>query len=188
MFRDSQNSDCRVAVYTRYSSSLQRSSSTADQLRQCRETASARGWRVLDKFIRSDEAKSGRGRVGRDGFEELIALAQTRECPFDGILIDDTSRFGRNLSQTLPLSDLLEEAGIFLHFANRSLDSRDPNFRQLFIAYGQHDEAFSKSLGEKVHRGQRGRALNGYIPNGRVYGYTNVPIEHPTRKGLYASL
>ena len=188
MFNDSSISDCRVAIYTRYSSSLQRSSSTSDQVRQCREAASSKGWRVLDNFIRSDEAKSGRGRVGRDGFEELIALAQTRDCPFDGIVIDDTSRFGRNLSQTLPLSDLLEEAGVFLHFANRSLDSRDPNFRQLFIAYGQHDEAFSKSLGEKVHRGQRGRALNGYIPNGRVYGYTNVPIEHPTRKGLYASL
>ena len=91
----------------------------------------------------------------------------------------------RNLSDTLPLSDLLENAGVFFYFANRSLDSRDPNFRTLFIAYGQNDEQFSRALGEKVHRGQRGRVLNGYLANGRVYGYTNVPIENPNRKGLY---
>ncbi len=182
---NNQDDDLRVAIYTRFSTGLQRASSTQDQIRECRDAAAKKGWKIEERFIRSDEAVSGRRRVGRHGFEELIALAQTRDCPFDGILIDDTSRFGRNLSQTLPLSDLLEEAGVFLHFANRGLDSRDPNFRQLFIACGQQDEAFSRSLGEKVRRGQRGRVLNGYVPNGRVFGYKNVPIEHPTRKGLY---
>jgi site-specific DNA recombinase len=185
MCSDFQDEGLRVAIYTRYSTGLQRATSTHDQIRECRDAATRKGWRIQEKFIRSDEAVSGRGRVGRHGFEELMSLAQTRDRPFDGILIDDTSRFGRNLSHTLPLSDLLEDAGVFIHFANRGLDSRDPNFRQLFIACGQQDEAFSRSLGEKVRRGQRGRVLNGYVPNGRVFGYKNVPIEHPTRKGLY---
>ena len=50
---------------------------------------------------------------------------------------------------------------------------------------GQQDEQYSRHLGELVHRGQKGRVLKGYLGSGRVYGYTNVPIEDPTRKGLY---
>jgi len=175
----------RVAIYARYSSDLQRPSSIEDQIRECRDAATRNGWTVIDEFIRFDESSTGQVLVGRDAFDELMNLAQGINRPFDGIICDDTSRFGHNLSDTLPLSDLLENAGVFLYFANRSLDSRDPNFRTLFIAYGQNDEQFSRALGEKVHRGQRGRVLNGYLANGRVYGYTNVPIENPNRKGLY---
>jgi site-specific DNA recombinase len=175
----------RVAIYARYSTDLQRPSSIDDQIRECRDAAARNGWTVMDSYIRSDESSSGQVLVGRDGLNELMTLAQLPSRPFDGILLDDSSRFGRNLSDTLPLSDLLENADVFLYFANRSLDSRDPNFRTLFIAYGQQDEQYSRALGEKVHRGQRGRVLNGYLPNGRVYGYVNVPIENPNRTGLY---
>jgi hypothetical protein len=83
------------------------------------------------------------------------------------------------------MSEILENANVFLFFANCNLDSRDPNFRLLFIAYGQQDEQASRRLAERVHRGQRGRVLNGFVGSGRTYGYTNVPIEDPSRKGLY---
>jgi len=175
----------RVAIYARYSSDLQRPSSIEDQIRQCRDAATRNGWIVVDEYIRSDSAVSGRSLVGRDGLDELIKLAERKDCPFEGILIDDTSRFGRNLSDTLPLSDILENASVFLYFASCGLDSRDPNFRLLFIAYGQQDEQYSRRLGEKVHSGQRGQVLKGFVGSGRVYGYTNVPIEDPSRKGLY---
>lgn len=179
------NSPKRVAIYARYSSDLQRPSSIEDQIRQCRDAAARNGWVVVNEYIRSDAAVSGRSLVGRDGLEDLVRLAETSPRPFDGILIDDTSRFGRNLSDTLPLSEILENAGVFLYFAACSLDSRDPNFRLLFIAYGQQDEQYSRRLGEKVHSGQRGRVLQVFVGSGRVYGYTNVPIEDPSRKGLY---
>ena len=175
----------RMAVYARYSSDLQRPSSIQDQIREARDAAEENRWTIVEEFIRCDESSSGQVLVGRDSFEELMKLAQMPNCGFDGIICSDTSRFGRNLSDTLPLSDILENAGKFLFFVDRRLDSRDPNFRTLFIAYGQQDEQYSRSLGEKVHRGQRGRVLNGYVANGRVYGYTNVPIENPHRKGLY---
>jgi len=47
------------------------------------------------------------------------------------------------------------------------------------------DDQFLLSLGEKVHRGQEGRALKGPQPGGECYGYLNVPIEDPTRSGKY---
>lgn len=175
----------RVAIYARYSSDLQRPASIEDQIRQCSEVAAWKGWEIARDYIRYDQAKSGRTLVGREGLEELVRLAEQKPRPFDGIIIDDTSRFGRNLSDTLPLSDILENAGVFLHFVNTGLDSRDPNFRILFIAYGQQDEQASRHLGQCVHRGQRGRVLKGFNGNGRVFGYRNVPIEDPTRKAAY---
>jgi DNA invertase Pin-like site-specific DNA recombinase len=146
----------RVAIYARYSSDLQRPSSIEDQIRQCEEAACRNGWVVSREYIRCDEAKSGQSLVGRHGLDELVRLAEQRPSPFDGIMIDDTSRFGRNLSDTLPLSDILENANVFLYFANCNLDSRDPNFRLLFIAYGQQDEQASRRLAERVHRGREG--------------------------------
>ena len=98
----------RVAIYARYSSDLQRPSSIEDQIRECKEAAVRNGWTVAEEFIRSDESSSGQVLVGRDGLDELMTLAQDPSKPYDGVLIDDTSRFGRNLSDTLPLSDLLE--------------------------------------------------------------------------------
>lgn len=47
------------------------------------------------------------------------------------------------------------------------------------------DEQYLVGLAEKVHRGQEGRVLKGLHPGGRCYGYTNVPIEDPSRHGKY---
>src|SRR5689334_4345529 len=50
---------------------------------------------------------------------------------------------------------------------------------------GIMDEQYLTDLAKKVHRGQEGRALNGYTTGGRVFGYNNVPIEDPMRMGKY---
>ena len=50
---------------------------------------------------------------------------------------------------------------------------------------GIMDAQYLVDLAKKVHRGQEGRALHGFTTGGRVYGYTNVPIEDATRMGKY---
>ena len=140
------NLNYRCAIYARFSSDMQNRASAVDQIRNCRDAASSYGWTVLDEYIRKDEAVSGQSLVGRDGLIELLEIASQPSCPFDGILIDDTSRFGRNLSDTLPLTDRFGYRKVFLHFVNRRLDSRDPNFRSLFIRYGEEDENVTRFL------------------------------------------
>ncbi len=161
---------------------MQNRASIPDQIRECRDAAARYGWTVIDEYIRFDEATSGQSLDGRDGLLELLELASQPNCPFDGILIDDTSRFGRNLSDTLPLTDKFGYRKVFLHFVTRRLDSRDPNFRSLFIKCGEEDENFSRGLAEKVHRAHRGRVLNKYIPSGGCYGYQNEGIPDPERR------
>src|SRR5580704_5547700 len=81
----------RCAIYARYSSKLQRSTSIEDQVRNCRRAAEEKGWLVVDEYIRSDSELSGRTVIGRDGFQDLIKLGKQRPLPFDCVLIDDTS-------------------------------------------------------------------------------------------------
>jgi hypothetical protein len=47
------------------------------------------------------------------------------------------------------------------------------------------DEQYVFGLSDKVHRGQEGRVLKGYVPGGKCYGYRNVPIEDKSRRGDY---
>ena len=91
----------RCAVYARFSSDLQRDASTQDQFRNCRGLAARKNWNVVDEYVRSDEGISGASLEDRKGLLELIAAAKQRPRPFDRLLVDDTSRLARNLSEWL---------------------------------------------------------------------------------------
>jgi len=164
---------------------MQRPTSNDDQIRQCRAAAEPKGWTVLDDFIRTDSEITGQSMVGRDGLNDLIRLAKTKPRPFDIILIDDTSRLGRYLPDVLKVTDVLDNYGVSVHFAAQGLDSRQPGFRQIFTLHGMMDEQYVFGLRDKVHRGQEGRVRKGYVPGGKCYGYRNVPVEDPTRRGDY---
>jgi DNA invertase Pin-like site-specific DNA recombinase len=175
----------RCAIYARYSSEGQREASIEDQTRNYRVAAEKNGWVVLEEFIRSDAALTGRTLAGRDGLADLIRLAKQRPKPFDCILIDDTSRLGRYLPDVLRECDRLKHYDVFLHFASDHLDSRDPSFRILHLLKGYRDEDFIRDLASKIHRGQEGRILKGYVSGNTCYGYKNVPIPDENRKGSF---
>jgi DNA invertase Pin-like site-specific DNA recombinase len=175
----------RCAVYTRYSSDLQSSTSSEDQLRNCRALATVNGWDVLDKYIRSDEELTGRTLVGREGIADLLRLAEQRPKPFDCILIDDTSRLGRDLPDVLKACDMFIHNGVFIYFVSDRLDSRDESFRIVHLVKGYGDERYSKDLGKKIHRGQEGKIRNGYTSGASCYGYTNAYIRDASQKGIH---
>src|SRR5216684_4551644 len=45
------------AINARFSSDLQRPTSTEDQVRRCREFAAHQGWSIVEEFVRFDERK-----------------------------------------------------------------------------------------------------------------------------------
>jgi len=144
-----------------------------------------KGWTVIDEYVVIDQAKTGQVLLGRDGLERLVELSEQNPRPFDGILMDDTSRLGRNLSDTLPITDRLRYEGVFLFFVSNDLDSSDRKFPPQYIQQGQQDEQYSVGLGEKVHRGQRGRVLKGFVCSGRLYGFINQPMPLPNEQWRY---
>ena len=175
----------RCAVYTRYSSDMQSSTSSEDQLRNCRALATANGWDVLDEYIRSDEELTGRTLVGREGIADLLRLAQQRPRPFDCILMDDTSRLGRDLPDVLKACDMFMHYGVFIYFVSDRLDSRDESFRIVHLVKGYGDERYSKDLGKKIHRGQEGKIRKGYTSGASCYGYKNTYIRDSNQKGIH---
>jgi site-specific DNA recombinase len=172
----------RCAIYARYSSDLQRPASIEDQNRNCRELIEEKRWILIEEFVWADSAKSGITLIGRDGLDSLLEHAKKKPRPFDCVVIDDTSRLGRNLGDVLKITEIFEHYGVFLYFVSQRFDSRDPNFRQLLILYGMVDEQYVAGLRKKVHRGQKGRVLSGFVPGGRCYGYKNVQALDPSRK------
>jgi DNA invertase Pin-like site-specific DNA recombinase len=180
--RASDSREIRCAIYTRYSSDLQRPTSSEDQIRNCRAAAKDKGWDVLDEYVRSDEEVSGRTLVGRDGLADLMRRAEQNPKPFDCILIDDTSRLGRYLPDVLKESDTLLFHGVFIYFVSDGLDTRDESSRIIHMVKGYGDERYSKDLAKKVHRGQEGCIRKGYTAGGTCYGYKNKYLTDPTVK------
>jgi site-specific DNA recombinase len=177
----------RCAIYARYSSDLQRPASIEDQNRKCMEECHRHeGWTVVDEWVVADRAQSGASTAGRDALNSLKQSAKRDPRPFDCIVIDDTSRLGRNLGDVLKLADTFQHYGVFLHFVSPPLDSRNREiFRQMLIFQGMMDERYLGDLRHKVRRGAEGRVLKKYLPGGRCYGYKNVPVEDPSRRGEY---
>ncbi len=175
----------RAGGYARFSSDMSRQASIEDQFRQCRRGAATGGWIVLEDYFRADEGISGASLIDREGLDSLIKDAQRKPRPYDVLMIDDTSRLGRNLTLVLQIVEELNHYGVFVFFVSQGFDSRNPNFRQLLIMHGMIDEQYLAGLASKVHRGQEGRFLKGQVPGGKCFGYKNVPIEDPTRKGEY---
>ena len=130
--------------------------------------------------LTSIEDQLRRSRAARHSNLSLLLLP-----PFDCLVVDDTSRLARYLPDVLKMNDSLQYHGVFIYAVAQRLDCREKTSRPLLTLHGMMDEQFLVSLGEKVHRGQEGRALNGFQPGGKCYGYRNVPIEDPTRSGKY---
>src|SRR2546422_9926445 len=175
----------KCAIYARYSSDLQRESSIEDQIRRCREYAVRQGWGIIESFVVADRAVSAASVAGRDGLQTLVKAAKGKNCSFDCLLVDDTSRLARALSDALRTVKILEFSGVSVVSVSQGIDSAQGNARPLLAMHGIMDEQYLTDLAKKVHRGQEGRALNGYTTGGRVYEYNNVPIEDPTRMGKY---
>jgi site-specific DNA recombinase len=173
----------RCAIYARYSSDMQRDTSIEDQVRRCEEYATSQGWTVTATY--ADRAISGSAMLGRKELQTLLQAARSQPRPFDRVLVDDTSRLSRNLPEVLTLIENMKFRDIYVSAVTQGIDSAQDYSRQLFTLNGMIDEQYIKALASKVHRGQEGRALAGFNPGGKCYGYRNVPIEDHTRIGKY---
>jgi site-specific DNA recombinase len=169
----------RCAIYARFSSDRQSPASIEDQARKCRQYAAERGWEVLTDHLYSDEAISGTT-TAREGLNRMLEAAQAKQ--FDIVLIDDTSRLSRQLSDSLNLTDRPRFAGVRIVFVSQGIDSESEQADVLLATHGIVDSLYIRELGKKTFRGVEGRVLNRLHHVGRIFGYRSVPIEDPERK------
>lgn len=100
----------RVALYARYSSDRQRTASIEDQLRLCRDHATARGWKIVSTY--TNEAASGASLNGRPGM--LAMLSAARDGRFDIVAAEALDRLSRDQEDIARLFKMFRFAGIGL--------------------------------------------------------------------------
>jgi DNA invertase Pin-like site-specific DNA recombinase len=141
----------------------------------CREYAERQGWEFLDGHIYSDKELSGAG-ADRPGWVRLLAVIKRRPCPFDVLLVDDTSRLCRNLGDNAKFTEEMAYLGIRVVAVSQGIDTQSKQAKVLMTFHGLADEMYIEELSSKTHRGLEGRALKGLNTGGRCYGYDNVAV------------
>ena len=166
----------RYVIYARYSSDLQRQSSIEDQMRKCHEYGRSQGWIPATNGAFTDEAISGVS-TDRPGLQRMLRAATNPVRQFDVILVDDTSRISRNLSDAVQLFERLKFAGVRVIAVSQGIDTHSEQADVLVTVHGLVDSLYVKELAKKTHRGLEGVLLRGLHAGGRCYGYRNVPAE-----------
>ncbi len=166
----------RCAVYLRVSTGKQSDSSPEDQLRKCQEFARAHDWKIAEQHIYRDSAVSGAG-SDRPGLNRLLEAALASQREFEVVLVDDTSRLSRNLSDALRIIERLKFAGLRFIAVSQNIDTEHEQADLMVGIHGIFDQLYLKELGQKTFRGLEGRALRGLHTGGKCYGYSTVPVE-----------
>jgi DNA invertase Pin-like site-specific DNA recombinase len=179
------NGGIRCAIYARYSSDKQKQASIEDQVRNCRAAAARNGWEIVEEALFYDEEKSGTTLFNRPGFEQLMIWAKSKPKRFEYILFDEASRLSCNTADALKTVEILNHHRVYVYFVEDKLDSKLPWFDEVFPHIAQRNAKYSKTLGYKVRSGRVGRFEQGFNPGGACYGYRNVRVEDPSRRGLY---
>lgn len=151
---------CRL--YARYSTDRQSEASIADQIRICREYASARGWRVSSQH--SDEGISGAALGNRPGANQALAALQAG----DALLVSDLSRLSRS-QDIAPLLSRLRHRGVRVIGVQDGFDSDARTARMQAGLSGIMSEEFRAMVGDRSWSALETRARDGRPTGGKAY-------------------
>lgn len=166
----------RTACYARFSSDLQRETSLEDQIRVCREQASAEGWPWQDDQVYTDAGISGASLEGRRGLQALLQAAEAQPRPFDVLLVDDSSRVSRDLADALRVMQRLRFAGVRVLYVAQHIDSASEQAETLVAVHGLVDGLYLREMAHKIRRGLAGQVERGFSTGGRRFGYRTVAV------------
>lgn len=166
----------KCAVYARYSTNNQREASIEDQIRKCRDAASSKQWEILDSHIYFDKAQSGTRSHTRESFKEMMKVSMSADCPFQKILVDDTSRIARNTQDALNIFSLLTFYGVHVYYVSQNIDTSHETAEEMITINGLIDSLYIRNLAKETHRGMEGQVLKGYSGGSRRYGYRSEPV------------
>ena len=166
----------KAAIYARFSTDKQSDSSIEDQARNCTRYAERLGMEIVHRF--EDKAISGTSKM-RPGYQAMLAAAERGE--FNALLVDDLSRLSRDDVEMKQVIRRFKFRRITIIGVSDGYDSGSKGEKIQSTMRGLMNELYLDDLREKTHRGLYGKAMNGFSAGGSCYGYSRVPIEHPTK-------
>lgn len=154
-----------AALYSRYSSDLQKQTSIEDQIRLGTRCADQNGWQIVMPY--SDYAISGATR-DREALQMLLQHASERR--FEIVITEGLDRLSRDQEDIAHIYKRLTFYGV------RIYSLTDGGFvNEMHIGMkGTWNSIFLKELAIKTHRGQSGQIERGKACGLRPYGYDVV--------------
>lgn len=120
--------------------------------------------------IFTDIGISGRKADKRPAFRDMIAVAKSKEHPFDVILVWKFSRFARNQEESIVYKSLLRKAGVEVISVSEPLpDGIMGGLIERILEW--MDEYFSIRLSGEVMRGMTEKAMRGGYMSCAPFGY-----------------
>ena len=170
------------AGYIRVSTDNQDEYSPEAQKRLILEYAKKHDIVINKQHIFEDIGISGTNAAKRASFQDMIALAKSKEHPFDVILVWKFSRFARNQEESILYKSLLKRSGVsVISVSEPIIDGPFGSLIERILEW--MDEYYSIRLSGEVRRGMMQKALNGgyngSIPYGYVMGKDNTPVPVP---------
>src|SRR5260370_3853536 len=150
----------RAAIYARYSTDRQSTTSIDDQVRKCRQYAGAHGLEIAEDQVYADQAISGVG-ADRAELRRMLDRALSPAPPFEVILVDDTSRLSRTTEDALTIFKRLNFAGVKLIAVSQGISSDHEQSEMLVTVHGLVDSLYVREPAKKTHRGLEGTVLRG---------------------------
>ena len=167
----------RAAIYSRFSSDLQKATSIDEQVAACEQHAKRMGWQIAGHY--DDKAISG-ATDDRPGYQRMREDAKAGK--FDILIALDVTRLARNLQLFLALAEDFRDWGRRLVTVADGQDSDNPTFKLMSGVLGSIAEHFRDSLAGRVRLSIASRAKQGLATGGRIYGYQTVTLPDGTKR------
>ena len=158
----------RVCAYCRVSTGFDSQQGSQDNQIELATEKIMKNSEWIFAGIYADSEATGTN-ANRPAFKKMMRDA--RKHKFDIILVKSISRFARNTVLVIETLKKLKELGISVQFEKEQIDTGAP-YSEMFLtimsAFAQEE---SRNISERVKRGIRMRARNGYVSWTRLYGF-----------------
>lgn len=167
----SKISDMKTAcAYVRVSTDKQEELSPDAQQRLLLDYAKKNNISILKEHIFLENGISGKKADKRPEFQRMIAMAKSKDHPFDVILVWKFSRFARNQEESIVYKSLLKKANVEVVSVSEPLvDGPFGSLIERIIEW--MDEYYSIRLSGEVIRGMTEKALRGGYQSALPLGY-----------------
>jgi DNA invertase Pin-like site-specific DNA recombinase len=178
----SQNSQLGcAAVYARYSSDLQDTSSIDGQIRKARDWAEKNGFMIQEQHRFVDEAISGT-KNSRPGLEQMLTVAEHGQ--FDILIVESLSRLARShIYASTIMMHLVYVLKIRIIGIDDGCDTSNTGWELLAGIKNILNEQYIRDLGKMVRRGHIENLMQGFSAGDLCFGYKSEPVQENRVRG-----
>jgi len=157
-----------AVIYTRVSNDASgRARSVTEQEQECREVCAREGWDIREVVSDNDIGASRWSRGERPGYAKLRTILGAG----DVLVMWESSRAQRNLSEYVEFRDLCAERGVLWCYKGRTYDPSTGEDRERTAYDAIRDESEAERTRDRVLRASKSRAVAGRPHSRMPYGY-----------------